>query len=149
MPDLGGLDLQREMAARGMNLPVIFLTGHGDIPSSVEAMKAGAVDFLTKPVDGKTLLEAVQAALGKDRARLKEQRDLDSIRDRVKTLTTREYEVLRWVIAGRLNKQTAFEMGISEKTVKYHRALVMKKMGVDSVVELTILADRAGVKPMG
>jgi FixJ family two-component response regulator len=149
LPDLGGLDLQRELAARDLTLPVIFLTGHGDIPSSVEAMKAGAVDFLTKPVRGEALLEAVRSALDKDRDRLRGQRDLDSIRERIETLTPREYEVFRWVIAGRLNKQTAFEMGISEKTVKFHRAMVMKKMKADSVAELTILADRAGVKPMG
>jgi FixJ family two-component response regulator len=149
MPDLGGLDLQRELAARDLNLPVIFLTGHGDVPSSVEAMKSGAMDFLTKPVSGEALLVAVRSALDKDKALMKGQRDLESIRDRIETLTPREYEVFRWVISGRLNKQTAFEMGISEKTVKFHRAMVMKKMKADSVAELTILADRAGVKPMG
>lgn len=148
MPGLGGLDLQREMAARGLALPLIFLTGHGDVPSSVEAMKAGALDFLTKPVRGADLLRTVRAALEKDRARIKAQRELDAIRAKIRTLSPREYEVFRWVIAGRLNKQTAGEMGISEKTVKFHRAMVMKKMGADSVAELTILADRAGVAPM-
>ena len=148
MPGLGGLDLQRELAARGLAQPVIFLTGHGTVPSSVEAMKAGAVDFLTKPVPGEALLEAVRGALEKDRARLKAQRDVASIRKRVGTLTPREHDVLRWVIAGRLNKQTAAEMGISEKTVKFHRAMVMRKMKAGSVAELTILAGRAGVAPM-
>jgi FixJ family two-component response regulator len=148
MPGLGGLDLQRELAARGLTVPVVFLTGHGDVPSSVEAMKAGALDFLTKPVRGAALLEAVRTALDKDKARLKAQRDLDSLRSRIETLTPREYEVFRWVISGLLNKQTAFEMGITEKTVKFHRAMVMQKMKANSVAELTILADRAGVEPM-
>ena len=148
MPGFGGLDVQRELAARGLHLPVIFLTGHGTIPSSVEAMKAGALDFLTKPVRGAELLEAVRAALDKDRDRLKEQHELDLIRRRIATLSPREHEVFRWVIAGRLNKQTASEMGISEKTVKFHRAMVMRKMEASSVAELTILADRVGVAPM-
>lgn len=148
MPGLGGLDLQRELAARGLILPVIFLTGHGDVPSSVEAMKAGALDFLTKPVRGAALLEAVRSALEKDKARLKTQRELNLIRSRIETLTSREYEVLRWVISGLLNKQTAFEIGISEKTVKFHRAMVMQKMKANSVAELTILADRMGIEPM-
>jgi FixJ family two-component response regulator len=148
MPGLGGLDLQRELAARSLTLSVIFLTGHGDIPSSVEAMKGGALDFLTKPVRGAVLLEAIRAAIDKDKIRLKGQHDLNSIRSRIERLTSREYEVFRWVIAGSLNKQTAYEMGISEKTVKFHRARVMQKMKADSLAELTILADRAGVKPM-
>lgn len=148
MPGLGGLDLQRELAARGLILPVIFLTGHGDVPSSVEAMKAGALDFLTKPVRGAALLEAVRSALEKDKARLKTQRELNVIRSRIETLTSREFEVLRWVISGLLNKQTAFEIGISEKTVKFHRAMVMQKMKANSVAELTILADRMGIEPM-
>jgi FixJ family two-component response regulator len=148
MPGLGGLDVQRELAARSLHLPVIFLTGHGNIPSSVEAMKAGALDFLTKSVRGADLLEAVRAALDKDKARLKEQHELDAIRRRIATLSPREHEVFRWVIAGRLNKQTAAAMGISEKMVKFHRAMVMRKMEASSVAELTILADRAGVAPM-
>lgn len=148
MPGLDGLDLQRELSVRGLALPVIFLTGHGDVPSSVKAMKAGALDFLTKPVRGVALLEAVRSALDKDKARLKAQRSLDSIRSRIETLSPREYEVFRWVIAGSLNKQTAFEMGITEKTVKLHRSMVMQKMKANSVAELTILADRAGVEPM-
>jgi len=148
MPGLGGLDLQRELAARGLTLPVVFLTGHGDVPSSVEAMKAGALDFLTKPVRSAVLLEAVRTALDKDKARLKAQRELDSVRGRIETLTPREYEVFRWVISGLLNKQTAFELGISEKTVKFHRAMVMQKMKANSVAELTLLADRMGIEPM-
>lgn len=148
MPGLGGLELQRKLAERGLTLPVIFLTGHGDVPSSVEAMKAGAVDFLTKPVRGAALLEAVRAALDKDKARLKDQRSLELIRSRIRALSPREFEVFRWVISGYLNKQTAYEMGVTEKTVKAHRGMVMKKMKARSVAELTILADRAGVAPM-
>jgi len=148
MPGLSGLDLQRELAARGLTLPVIFLTGHGDVPSSVKAMKAGAMDFLTKPVRGAALLEAVRAALEKDAAWLKNQRDLEAVRDRIETLSPRELEVLRWVIAGFLNKQTAAELGVSEKTVKFHRGVVMRKMKANSVAELAILADRAGIPPM-
>ncbi len=148
MPGLGGLEVQRELATRGMSLPVIFLTGYGDVPSSVEAMKAGALDFLIKPVRGAALLEAVRSALDKDKARLKGERKLGSICNLIKTLTPREHEVFRWVISGHLNKQTAMELGISEKTVKFHRAMVMQKMKAGSVAELTILADRAGVEPM-
>jgi FixJ family two-component response regulator len=148
MPGIGGLDLQRELAARGLLMSVIFLSGHGDVPSSVQAMKLGALDFLTKPVRGAVLLEAVRAALEKDKARGSDEKDMEAIRGRIKTLSPREHEVFRWVIAGRLNKQTAFEMGISEKTVKFHRARVMQKMEAQSVAELTILADQAGVAPM-
>lgn len=148
MPGLGGLDLQREMAARGLVLPVVFLTGHGDVPSSVEAMKAGAMDFLTKPVRGEALLKAVEAALDRDKARLKEQHGQDLIRRRIATLSPRELQVLRWVIAGALNKQTAAALDISEKTVKFHRAEVMRKMQAGSVAELIMLSDRAGIAPM-
>jgi FixJ family two-component response regulator len=148
MPGLGGLDLQRELAARGLVLSVIFLSGHGNVPSSVEAMKAGAMDFLTKPVRGEALLNAIRAALDRDKARLKDQRGLDLIRRRTEMLSPRELQVLRWVIAGALNKQTAAELAISEKTVKFHRAEVMRKMKAGSVAELTMLANRAGVAPM-
>lgn len=148
MPGLGGLDLQRELAVRGLTLPVIFLTGHGDVPSSVKAMKAGALDFLTKPVRGAALLEAIRTALEKDKARQKDQQSVAAIRARIETLSPREIEVFRWVIAGSLNKQTAVHMGVSEKTVKFHRGMVMKKMNAGSVAELTILADRAGIAPM-
>jgi FixJ family two-component response regulator len=148
MPGLSGLDLQRELAARGLVLSVIFLSGHGNVPSSVEAMKAGAMDFLTKPVRGEALLDAIRAALDRDKARLKDQRGLDLIRRRTEMLSPRELQVLRWVIAGALNKQTAAELAISEKTVKFHRAEVMRKMKAGSVAELTMLANRAGVAPM-
>jgi len=148
MPGIDGLDLQRELATRGLLLSVIFLSGHGDVPSSVQAMKLGALDFLTKPVRGEILLAAVRAALEKDKARGKDEKDVEAIRRRIETLSSREHEVFRWVIAGRLNKQTAYEMGISEKTVKFHRARVMQKMEAQSVAELTVLAGRAGVAPM-
>jgi FixJ family two-component response regulator len=148
MPGIGGLELQRELAARGLLLSVIFLSGRGDVPSSVQAMKLGALDFLTKPIRGEVLLAAVRAALEKDKARGDDEKDVEAIRRRIETLSPREHEVFRWVIAGRLNKQTACEMGISEKTVKFHRARVMQKMEAQSVAELTVLAGRAGVAPM-
>lgn len=148
MPGLSGLDLQRELSRRGLKLPIVFLSGQGDIPKSVQAMKAGALDFLTKPVPDRRLLEAIRAATDRDKERLKADRERESVRARIRTLSPREREVFRWVISGSLNKQTAFALGIVEKTVKYHRAQVMRKMGVDSVAELALLAERAGVKPM-
>ncbi len=148
MPVLGGLGLQRELADRGLRFPIIFLTGHGNIPKSVQAMKAGAQDFLTKPVQSQLLLKAIRSALEEDAARLKEEAELDSIRARLKTLSAREFEVLRWVISGSLNKQTAYELGITEQTVKFHRAQTMRKMKVESVAELILLVERVGIQPM-
>jgi len=145
MPGISGLELQREMAARNINMPVVFLTGHGDVPSSVEAIKAGALDFLTKPVRGGTLLGAVQKAVNKDKTRLKEESKVAASRRHFDLLSPREYEVMRWVISGYLSKQIAGELGISLKTVKFHRMNVMHKTGTNSVAELTILAHRAGI----
>ena len=145
MPDLDGLRLQEELAAKGTSLPIIFLSGRGDIPMSVQAMKRGAVDFLTKPVQQKSLEAAVRAAIERDRAQRRVRAELNHIQERLSTLTPREYEVMEHVIAGRLNKQAAVELGIAEKTVKVHRARIMEKMNVQSVAELVHLADRAGI----
>jgi FixJ family two-component response regulator len=145
MPALNGLDLQRILAKAGSLLPIIFLTGQGDIPKSVQAMKHGASDFLTKPVDDEDLLAAVRAAITKDRARRREQAELSQIRARLATLTTREREVLEYVVAGKLNKQIAGDLGTVEQTVKVHRAHVMQKMRVQSVAELVRLTERCRI----
>jgi FixJ family two-component response regulator len=147
MPGMNGLDLQEELTNQNHIMPIIFVTGHGDIPSSVKAIKRGAVDFLSKPFDDEQLFDAVEEALikgTKARAVLKEK---EGIRQRLGTLTPREYEILTHVIAGLLNKQTAYILKISEKTVKVHRARIMEKMGVDSVAQLVRLAEKVEVQP--
>jgi FixJ family two-component response regulator len=147
MPGLSGLDLQKELKSRNYAIPIIFITGHGDIPMSVQAMKKGAVDFLSKPFDDGDLLDAVKEALLKDsqaRADLVEQKQ---IMQRLDTLTTREHEILTYLITGMLNKQIAYELDISERTVKAHRKQVLGKMGVDSIAELVRLTEKMGVKP--
>ena len=129
-------------------MPIVFITGHGDVPMSVKAMKKGAVDFLVKPFDEEDLLKAIQEALKKDivdRVAMKEKK---RIFQRVKMLTPREYEILTYVISGMLNKQTAYELDITEKTVKAHRGRVMVKLGVDSLAELVRLAEKAGIEPV-
>ncbi|MEC9433650.1 MAG: response regulator transcription factor [Pseudomonadota bacterium] len=136
MPGASGLDFQRQLAERGDPRPVIFLTGHGDIPMSVQAMKAGAVDFLTKPVRDQALLDAVLAALDMDAARRAEAAVADRNVERLRSLTPREREVLGEVVKGRLNKQIAFDLGISEVTVKLHRGNAMRKMQATSVATL-------------
>jgi FixJ family two-component response regulator len=144
MPGLNGLELQKVLAEGG-NRPIVFITGHGDVPSSVQAMKAGAVDFLQKPFDDADLLHAVEAAMSKDlrsRAMRAEQRAMELL---IETLTRREHEVMLHVIAGRINKQIAADLGTVEKTIKVHRARIMEKMKVNSVAELTRLCERAGV----
>jgi FixJ family two-component response regulator len=146
MPGLNGLELQQMLAARGSRLPIIFLTGHGDIPTSVQAMKRGAVDFLTKPVDDDELLATIRRAFEKGRALREAHAELAGIEQRLATLTPREREVLRHIISGRLNKQIAADLGTVEKTVKVHRARVMEKMRVRSLAELVRLAERAGIK---
>jgi RNA polymerase sigma factor (sigma-70 family) len=145
MPGLNGLELQQALAARGSALPVIFLTGKGDIPTSVRAMKDGAVDFLTKPVDGEVLLAAIRAAIKRDRSQRGERAERTDIERRLATLTAREREVLRLVVAGLLNKQIAAELGTVEKTVKVHRARVMEKMRAGSLAELVRLAGKGGL----
>jgi FixJ family two-component response regulator len=142
MPGLNGLDLQQALAASGCHRPVIFVTGRGDVPSSVQAMKAGAVDFLTKPVSEEDLLAAVRRALDRDRVMREARAELAVIAERINTLTPREREVLGYVVAGRLNKQIAAELGTVEKTIKVHRSRVMGKMCVRSVADLVRLAER-------
>jgi FixJ family two-component response regulator len=142
MPGHSGLDLQVALGEQDDALPLIFLTGHGDIPMSVRAMKAGAVDFLTKPVKRETLLNAVQNALARDAANRTARASMDALRSHYENLTPRERAVFAFVVAGRPNKQIATELGISERTVKTHRAQVMEKMSVASLAELIHVADQ-------
>ena len=145
MPGLDGLQLQQALQAKGSEIPIIFLTGHGDIPMSVRAMKRGAIDFLTKPVNDKDLLKAIRIAIEADRVGRQARAELAGIRQRLATLTPREREVLEHVITGQLNKQIAGDLGTAEKTIKVHRARVMEKMQVQSVAELVRIAEKAGV----
>jgi FixJ family two-component response regulator len=147
LPGLSGLDLQRELAAVDASLPIIFLTGYGDIPMSVRAMKAGAVEFLTKPFREQDLLDAIRHAIDRDRVARAEQRELTELRRRYGSLTPRERDVMAGVIAGLLNKQIAAELGTSEVTVKEQRGHVMQKMQAGSVAELVRTAARLGVAP--
>jgi FixJ family two-component response regulator len=145
MPGLTGLELQEALAGNGHRMPIVFITGHGDISMSVKAMKAGAADFLTKPFDVEKLLEAVERAVTKDGKDLDDEGRTSEVLERVKLLTSRETEVFALVVTGMLNKQIGGELGIGEKTVKVHRARVMEKMQAGSLAELVRLADRAGV----
>jgi len=142
LPGLSGLDLQRELAEHGVKLPIIFITGYGDIPMSVRAMKAGALEFLTKPFRDQDLLDAIQQALEQDRAARKHLKETADLRVRLDALTSREREVMSLVVAGWLNKQIGFELGISEITVKIHRGRVMNKMGAQSLADLVRMAER-------
>lgn len=144
MPGLTGLDLQGELKARKIITPIVFITGHGDIPMSVQAMKSGAVDFLTKPVKSKLLLEALERAVEKDRRLRAVNAAIEQIRQRQATLTPREFQVFNLVVKGWLNKQIAAELGAAEKTIKVHRSRVMEKMEVTSVAELVQAAITAG-----
>src|SRR5205807_6744439 len=146
MPDINGLQLQTTLGKKGCTLPIIFLTGQGDVSKSVQAMKRGAFDFLSKPVKDKDLLTAVRAAIERDTVARREQAKLSEIRVRLDTLTPREREVLEHVVSGKLNKQIAGDLGITEATVKMHRAHVMAKMKVQSVAELARLTDRCGTR---
>jgi FixJ family two-component response regulator len=146
MPGLNGLELQEALTTKGSELPIIFLTGHGDIPMSVQAMKRGALDFLTKPVNDEDLLKAVHVAIEKDRLQRQTRAEVTEIQQRLATLTPREREVMEHVISGQLNKQTAADLGTVEKTIKVHRARVMEKMKVQSVAELVRLAERVGMR---
>jgi FixJ family two-component response regulator len=145
MPGVTGLDLQRTLASAVHEIPIVFITGHGDISMSVKAMKAGAVDFLTKPFAGKDLLEAIQRAVAKDTRQLGAEARTAEVHERVKLLTPRESQVFALVVTGMLNKQIASELGVGEKTIKVHRARVMEKMRAGSVAELVRLADAAGI----
>jgi FixJ family two-component response regulator len=144
LPGLSGLDLQRELARTDVPLPIIFLTGHGDIPMSVRAMKAGAIEFLTKPFREQDLLDAIRQAIERDRAARRERQELAELRRRYGTLTPREREVMAGIVAGLLNKQIAADFGTSEATVKEQRGQVMVKMQVGSLAELVRIASRIG-----
>ena len=145
MPGLSGLELQEALARTGRRVSIVFISGHGDIPGSVKAMKSGAVDFLTKPVDDRELLGAIERAVAKALQDRREQAVTEDVHDRIKTLTAREAQVFALVVTGRLNKQIAADLGIGEKTVKVHRGRVMEKMRAGSVAELVRLADQGGV----
>ena len=147
MPGLTGIDLQRELQAMKRNLPIVFITGHGDIPMSVKAMKAGAVDFLQKPVKDKDLLKAIEQSLARAARDQSEREEIARIQKCVESLTPREFEVMALVVTGMLNKQIAFKLGTVEKTVKVHRARVMDKMGVDSIAELVRIAEKINIPP--
>lgn len=147
MPEMSGLDLQKEIISREYAVPIIFITALHDIPSSVIAMKKGAIDFLTKPFLEKDLLDAIEAALHKDHQMRIEWDEIESIRRRLALLTPREYEILSHVIAGQLNKQIAFDLEISERTVKAHRSQIMQKMSAESLAELVRITERAGIQP--
>ncbi len=146
LPGLSGLDLQREMVERGIHIPVIFITGHGDIPMSVQAMKAGAVEFLTKPFRDQDLLDAVRSGIQLDRQGRKERAELAELRDGLRQLTPREREVMSLVVAGLLNKQIALRLGASEKTIKIHRSHVMQKMRADSLADLVRMSQKLGIE---
>ncbi len=146
MPGLSGIDLQRELQITNLILPIVFITGHGDIPMTVKAMKAGAVDFLSKPVQDTDLLRAIEQALSRARQEGDERKERQQIQKRIDTLTPREREVMKLVVKGWLNKQIAFELGIVEKTIKVHRARVMQKMQVDSVADLVRIAERTEIR---
>jgi len=146
LPGLSGLDLQKQMAEAGLETPIVFLTGHGDIPASVKAMKAGAIEFLTKPVDEEDLLRAIQEAIERDRRTRKQHAQLNDLRDRYQCLTAREQEVMRQVISGLLNKQIAAELKITEDTVKFHRGHIMRKMQADSLADLVRMAENLGIR---
>jgi FixJ family two-component response regulator len=145
MPGLDGIELQRRLIEAQFDLPIIFITGHGDVPTSVRAMKAGAVDFLTKPFDERELLQSVRQALYKDKLAIRQRHERAHIMKQVASLTSRENQVMRLVVSGMLNKQIAATLGTCEKTIKVHRGRVMKKMEVQSVADLVRVAEKAGM----
>jgi FixJ family two-component response regulator len=142
LPGLSGLDFQQELARENIPIPIIFITGYGDIPMSVQAMKAGAAEFLTKPLRDQDLLHAIQAALRRDRARLEDERKVADLRTRQESLTARERQVMALLVAGRVNKQIAAEIAISEVTVRLHRGQIMRKMRASSLADLIRIADK-------
>jgi FixJ family two-component response regulator len=147
MPGRSGLDLQRELAAANRGLPIIFITAHADVPMTVQAMKGGAIEFLTKPLRDQDLLDAVEAGLARDRARWESDKALRALRARFDTLSPREREIMVQVTAGRLNKQIAHDIGVAESTVKVHRTNLMRKMKARSLPELSRMADILNLKP--
>jgi FixJ family two-component response regulator len=147
LPDQGGLDLQRELAAANREIPIIFITGHGDIPMSVQAMKGGAIEFLTKPFRDQELLDAIQLGLSRDRARRENQKALAALKERFESLSPREREIMVQVARGRLSKQIAGDIGIAEGTVKVHRSRLMHKMKARSLPALSRMADQLKLVP--
>jgi len=147
LPQMSGLDFQRQLAETGVQMPIIFITAHGDIPMSVRALKSGAVEFLTKPFRDQDLLDAIQQALQRDIAAREQQAEIHNLQERYQLLTTREREVMTLVVTGMLNKQIASEISASEGTVKIHRGQVMRKMQAESVVELVRMADKLRLSP--
>jgi len=145
LPGISGLDFQRKLAEANIHIPIIFVTAHGDIPMTVRAMKAGAIEFLTKPFRDQDLLDAIHVALERDRTRRQQEAEIATLRERLESLTPREREVLPLVVSGLLNKQIAGEIGTSETTVKVHRSQLMHKMGASSLAELVRLAERIGI----
>jgi RNA polymerase sigma factor (sigma-70 family) len=146
MPDLNGLELQEYLADQGSSLPIVFISGHGTVPMSVKAMKAGAVDFLQKPFSDTDLLSAISHAIETDRRAKKKREQLKKLTERMETLTPREREVFQLVATGMLNKRIAFDLEISEKTIKVHRARVMEKLGAESLADLVRFAEKLGIR---
>jgi len=147
LPDLNGLELQKMIGSERTDMPIIFITGHGDVPMTVQAMKAGAVEFLTKPFEDEVLLSAIRHAIKRSAAVLDDQAEINALRSSYESLTPREQDVMRLVVAGMLNKQIGLKLGISEITVKAHRGKMMQKMNVDSVAELVKTAVKLGLTP--
>jgi FixJ family two-component response regulator len=145
MPGLSGMDLQLELTKAGIRIPIIFITGHGDIPMSVRAMKAGAVEFLTKPFRSRGLLDAVRAAVERDQSAHKDRSEIQALRELYDKLTEREREVMALVVTGRLNKQVAGELATTERTIKFHRAHIMEKMRSESLADLVRMAEKLGI----
>ena len=147
MPELSGLDLQDELNRKGITIPIIFMTGHGTVPMSVRAMKSGALDFIEKPFEDQELLDAINRAIKQSRMVKKKEAERDVIEQHINLLTSREHEILTLVIAGMLNKQIAYDLGMSENTVKTHRARIMRKMSVNSLAELVRSTEKIGLQP--